>query len=58
MSAVLIVGGDHIAGIKQAISNIGISEIYHWTGRKPGDSHKAIPLNTRFIVMVTGFFNH
>ena len=58
MSSVLIVGGDHVDGIKQAVSTIGISETHHWTGRKAGDSHKAIPHNTRFIVMVTGFINH
>jgi hypothetical protein len=58
MSSVLIVGGDHVDGIKKAISNIGISETHHWTGRKPGDNHKVIPQNTQFIVMITGLINH
>lgn len=58
MSSVLIVGGDHVDGIKQAISHFGISETHHWTGRKPGDNHKVIPHNTQFIVMITGLINH
>ncbi|NOT16390.1 MAG: DUF2325 domain-containing protein [Methylotenera sp.] len=58
MSSVLIVGGDHVDGIKNVLNQAGIAKTYHWSGRKAQDNHKVIPLNTRFIVMVTGFINH
>jgi hypothetical protein len=58
MSSVLIVGGDHVDGIKKILKQAGISQTHHWTGRKAQDNHKVIPLNTRFIVMVTGFISH
>jgi hypothetical protein len=58
MSTVLVVGGDHIDGIKEALNQNGIKHINHWAGRKSADSHKVIPQNTRLIVLVTQFVNH
>lgn len=58
MSTVLVVGGDHIDGIKDVLNQRGIKQISHWAGRKSGDSHKVIPHNTRLIVLVTQFVNH
>lgn len=58
MSSVLIIGGDHVEGIKAAFLHRGINETNHWDGRKVGDSHKVIPQNTRIIVLVTKFISH
>jgi hypothetical protein len=58
MSTVLIVGGDHVDGIKKIVSEFGSHEIAHWTGRKSGDHHKQIPMNTKLVVLVTSWVNH
>lgn len=58
MSSVLIVGGDQIEGIKEVFGSYGIDQISHWSGRKAGDSNKAIPQNTKVIVLVTKWINH
>ncbi|MFZ9643356.1 MAG: DUF2325 domain-containing protein [Candidatus Methylopumilus sp.] len=58
MSTALIVGGDQIAGIKQALKNHGITEINHWSGRKVGDGKKVIPHNTQLIVLITDWISH
>lgn len=58
MSTVLIVGGDHVDGIKKIVSELGSHEVAHWTGRKSGDHHKQIPMNTKLVVLVTSWVNH
>jgi hypothetical protein len=58
MRSVLVVGGDHIDGIKQALSQSGIDKISHWAGRKSGDTHRVIPQNTHYIVLITKFISH
>jgi len=58
MSSVLIVGGDKIDGIKQVLSNHGVDQINHWSGRKVGDSHKIIPQSTRLVVLITDLISH
>jgi hypothetical protein len=58
MSTVLIVGGDHVDGIKKIVSEFGHHQIAHWTGRKSGDHHKQIPQNTQLVVLVTSWINH
>lgn len=58
MSTVLIVGGDHVDGIKKIIAEFGHHQIAHWTGRKSGDHHKQIPQNTQLVVLVTSWINH
>ncbi len=54
----LIVGGDQIDGIKQVLTNYGITKINHWSGRKVGDSNKVIPQDTKFIVLITNWISH
>jgi hypothetical protein len=54
----LIIGGDQIDGIKQVLTNHGITEINHWSGRKVGDSNKVIPHDTKFIVLITNWISH
>jgi hypothetical protein len=57
-SSALIVGGDQIDGIKQVLTNHGITHINHWSGRKVGDSNKIIPHDTKFIVLITNWISH
>lgn len=58
MSTALIVGGDQIEGIKQELSNFGVTHINHWSGRKVGDGKKVIPQDTDLIVLVTDWISH
>ncbi len=58
MSTVLIVGGDHIDGIKKTLASLGVQNTNHWSGRTSGDHHKTIPKDTRFIVLITTFISH
>lgn len=58
MSTALIVGGDQIDGIKQELSNFGITHINHWSGRKVGDGKKVIPHDTELIVLITDWISH
>lgn len=58
MSSALIVGGDQINGIKQVLGHYGITHIDHWSGRKVGDSKRAIPQDTQLIVLVTDWISH
>lgn len=58
MSSALIVGGDQIDGIKQVLGHYGITHIDHWSGRKVGDSKRAIPQDTKLIVLVTDWISH
>ena len=57
-SSALIVGGDHINGIKKILMHHGIDQINHWSGRKVGDSHKIIPKDTQIIVLITDWISH
>ena len=57
-SSALIVGGDQIDGIKQVLTDHGITHINHWSGRKVGDSNKVIPHDTKFIVLITNWISH
>lgn len=57
-TSALIVGGDQIDGIKQVLTNHGITHINHWSGRKVGDSNKVIPHDTQFIVLITNWISH
>lgn len=58
MSTALIVGGDQIDGIKQELSNFGVTHINHWSGRKVGDGKKVIPHDTDLIVLITDWISH
>lgn len=46
MSSVLIVGGDQIQSIKEELSQHGVVNVNHWSGRKAGDTHKITPNDT------------
>jgi len=58
MSSILIVGGDKIQGIKNALSYFQVDDINHWSGRKVGDGNKVIPQDTQLIVLITNWISH
>ncbi|HRQ06489.1 MAG TPA: DUF2325 domain-containing protein [Nitrosomonas halophila] len=55
---VLIVGGDHIASLKQTVRARGYSRIEHWNGRKKGYSRRTLPGNTEMVVILCDCVNH
>lgn len=57
MSA-LIIGGDKIDSIRDALIAQGITRISHWVGRKPGDMQNIIPKHTQRIIVLTDYVNH
>jgi len=58
MKKALIVGGDHVGGIRQTLQNAGVEKIAHWSGRKAGDVKQVIPQDTQMVVIVTDWINH
>lgn len=58
MTKALVIGGDRIEGIRHVLHAQGITQIDHWSGRKPGDVRRDIPDNLEMIVLVTGWLNH
>lgn len=56
--AALIVGGDRIETFRELLTSQGFGPVRHWSGRKPGECHRAIPLDTRVVVVVTNRINH
>ncbi|HHO41824.1 MAG TPA: DUF2325 domain-containing protein [Epsilonproteobacteria bacterium] len=58
---VLILGGDKINPLLNALYELGITSVTHWTGRnlKNGSKKsKQIPSKTDFVLMLTNFLNH
>ncbi len=56
--AALIVGGDKVASYREFLVMRGYSPVRHWTGRKPGECHRAIPRDTRLVVVMVDQINH
>ncbi len=56
--ATLIVGGDKIESIREALFAQGETDIAHWIGRKHGDKKSIIPKNTQRILLITNYVNH
>lgn len=57
MSA-LIVGGDRVDSFRDYLAGRGYQPIRHWSGRKPGECHRSIPVDTRVVVVVVDQINH
>lgn len=55
---VLIVGGDNVASFTQFLSHAGFSDFQHWSGRKAGDHHQRMPLDTSLVVLLVDQVNH
>lgn len=55
---VLIVGGDYIEPLRREIAAHGVTQVEHWTGRKPGDLRRELPAGTRLIVVLCDYISH
>lgn len=58
MSALLIVGGDHLGQIPKKLKQLGFRSITHISGRKVQMVKKEIPSNTDLILVLTDYINH
>ena len=56
--SVLVIGGDEITPIEAVLKNLGCEEVTHWDARRESVSHRGIPKNIAWLVMLTNFLNH
>lgn len=56
--AMLIVGGDRVERLRQAMEERGLGPVDHWNGRKPGYLHRALPRGLDLVVVVWNQVNH
>lgn len=57
--SILLIGGDKVSSIKNTLTSLGATEIYHWDGRKKSSTcKKIIPSGTKCVVMITSFLHH
>lgn len=54
----LIVGGDKLGNIPKVLSENGINDYIHWTGRKKGFRNKKIPTNIDMIIVLYDYIEH
>ena len=59
---VLIVGGDRVEAIRQAVARIvpenAPLRVEHWPGRKPSDLRRSLSAGTRLVVFVCRHLSH
>lgn len=58
MKTALIVGGDHVDGVRQKLADHGVEHVIHWSGRKAGDIKQVIPRDTGLVVILTDWISH
>ena len=59
--SVLILGGDRIDPIRKILTELGVSDIIHWTARNQKSGRKkdkVIPTKVKMVLMLTNFLNH
>jgi hypothetical protein len=57
--SVLIIGGDKIGPVSDALKTVGVEKIVHWDARKKASAcKKIIPHDTQCVIMLTSFLNH
>jgi|LNFM01.1.fsa_nt_gb hypothetical protein len=54
----LIVGGDYVEQIVDALAEHGYTRVEHWNGRKQGDARRSIPSNVSLVVVLTDYTSH
>lgn len=54
----LLVGADRLGNIPDALTDYGISEYTHWTGRKKGMRNMDVPPTTDMIIVFYDFVEH
>lgn len=55
---VLIVGGDRVSSTIRMLAEAGFEHFTHWSGRKSGEQHQDMPLDTELIVMLIDQVGH
>ncbi|MGL4756516.1 MAG: DUF2325 domain-containing protein [Aeromonadaceae bacterium] len=55
---VLIVGGDRVSSTVRLLAEAGFAEFAHWSGRKSGEQHQAMPQDTELVVMLIDQVGH
>lgn len=57
----LVVGADRVDAIRAELeqsAHLGVTRTEHWSGRQVGDNRRAIPSDTRFVVVLCDRINH
>jgi len=54
----LLVGADRLGNIPDALTEYGVREYIHWTGRKKGMRNMEIPDTTDMIIIFYDFVEH
>ncbi|WDV47197.1 DUF2325 domain-containing protein [Clostridiaceae bacterium M8S5] len=54
----LIVGGDKLGNIPQVLTDNGVDDYIHWSGRKKISYNKEIPSNIDIVIVLYDFINH
>ncbi|MTI48693.1 DUF2325 domain-containing protein [Sporosalibacterium faouarense] len=54
----LIVGGDSLGNIPDVLTQKGVDEYIHWSGRKKGMRNKKIPKNTDMVIVLYDYIEH
>jgi hypothetical protein len=57
--SMVVIGGDHLGGITNKLKELGVTELFHISGRKKLD-FKKVPLNNQpaCILVLTDYINH
>ena len=58
MSALLIVGADHLGSIPKKLETIGFKEVLHISGRKVQQVKRDIPSHVDLVLVLTDYINH
>ncbi|GHV04938.1 fumarate reductase [Campylobacterota bacterium] len=56
--SVLVIGGDRVDSVKEALQSRGFFDITHWDMRKARDCDRKLPECADCVVMLTDFLSH
>ncbi|MDR2034451.1 MAG: DUF2325 domain-containing protein [Helicobacteraceae bacterium] len=56
--SVLVLGGDRVDAIKEALYSRGVSQITHWDMRKARDCDRKLPECADCVVMIIDYLSH
>ncbi|MGE4295749.1 MAG: DUF2325 domain-containing protein [Campylobacterales bacterium] len=56
--SVLVIGGDKVDSVRQALAAKGAEEVTHWDMRKARDCDRKLPECAECVVMLTDFLSH
>ncbi|MDR2152517.1 MAG: DUF2325 domain-containing protein [Helicobacteraceae bacterium] len=58
MESVLVLGGDRVDAIKEALYARGVSQVTHWDMRKARDCDRKLPECADCVVMMIDYISH